>query len=216
MLNRINPLKLGDAMSEAVSKHSGVLHLGKVFADALRMRDAYTRLHSDRVMGLSKGIGLDIGLSRQELDALELGACLHDIGKIVVPDAVLMKPSKLNDEEFAIMQTHPSVGANLIEVYEHEDAQRIADIVRYHHEWFDGSGYPGHLVGEAIPLLSRIVTVVDNYDAMAVRRVYQDARPHDDILRIMESESGTKHDPELLKRFIKVIHDPRYAEFKAS
>jgi HD-GYP domain-containing protein (c-di-GMP phosphodiesterase class II) len=145
-----------------------------------------------------------------------LGACLHDIGKIVVPDAVLMKPSKLNDEEFAIMQTHPSVGANLIEVYEHEDAQRIADIVRYHHEWFDGSGYPGHLVGEAIPLLSRIVTVVDNYDAMAVRRVYQGARPHDEILRIMESESGTKLDPDLFQRFVKVIHDPRYAEFKAS
>lgn len=203
-------------MSEAVSNHGGVLHLGKVFADALRMRDAYTRLHSDRVMALSNGIGLDIGLTRRELDALELGACLHDIGKIVVPDAVLMKPSKLNDEEFAIMQTHPSVGANLIEVYEHEDAKRIADIVRHHHEWFDGSGYPGHLVGEAIPLLSRIVTVVDNYDAMAVRRVYQGARPHNEILRIMESESGSKLDPDLFQRFVQVIHDPRYAEFKAS
>lgn len=203
-------------MNEAVSNHGGVLHLGKVFADALRMRDAYTRLHSDRVMALSNGVGLEIGLTRQELDALELGACLHDIGKIVVPDSVLMKPSKLTEAEFAIMQTHPAVGANLIEVYEHEDAQRIADIVRYHHEWFDGSGYPGHLVGEAIPLLSRIVTVVDNYDAMAVRRVYQGARPHAEIMRIMDSESGTKLDPEIFSHFKRVIEKPEYQSFIAT
>ncbi|WP_036307776.1 HD-GYP domain-containing protein [Methylophilus sp. 5] len=203
-------------MNEPASNHRGVLHLSKVFADALRMRDAYTRLHSDRVMSLSKGIGQAIGLSSKELDALELGACLHDIGKIVVPDAVLLKPSKLDEREFAIMQSHPSVGADLIEVYEHDDAHRIADVVRHHHEWFNGSGYPGRLVGEAIPLLARIVTVVDNYDAMAVRRVYQGARPHHEIMQIMESEAGTKLDPEMFKRFVQVIDDPRYAMFKAS
>jgi HD-GYP domain-containing protein (c-di-GMP phosphodiesterase class II) len=203
-------------MSEPASKHSGVLHLSKVFADALRLRDAYTRLHSDRVMALSRGIGLDIGLTRQELDALELGACLHDIGKIVVPDAVLMKPTRLDADDRAIMQVHPEVGANLIAAYAHNEANKVAQVVRHHHEWFDGSGYPDRLAGEAIPLLSRIVTVVDNYDAMAVRRVYQEARPHDEILRIMESESGSKLDPDLFQRFVKVIHDPRYAEFKAS
>jgi len=203
-------------MNEPASNHRGVLHLSKVFADALRMRDAYTRLHSDRVMSLSKGIGQAIGLTSKELDALELGACLHDIGKIVVPDAVLLKPSKLDDIEFAVMQSHPSVGADLIEVYEHDDAQRIASVVRHHHEWFNGSGYPGRLAGEAIPLLSRIVTVVDNYDAMAVRRVYQGARPHHEIMQIMESEAGTKLDPEMFKRFVQVIDDPRYAMFKAS
>jgi HD-GYP domain-containing protein (c-di-GMP phosphodiesterase class II) len=203
-------------MSEPASKHSGVLHLSKVFADALRLRDAYTRLHSDRVMALSRGIGLDIGLTRQELDALELGACLHDIGKIVVPDAVLMKPTRLDADDRAIMQVHPEVGGNLIAAYAHNEANKVAQVVRHHHEWFDGSGYPDRLAGEAIPLLSRIVTVVDNYDAMAVRRVYQEARPHDEILRIMESESGSKLDPEMFQRFVKVIHNPRYAEFKAS
>lgn len=203
-------------MSEPASKHSGVLHLSKVFADALRLRDAYTRLHSDRVMALSRGIGLDIGLTSHELDALELGACLHDIGKIVVPDAVLMKPTRLDADDRAIMQVHPEVGANLIAAYAHNEANKVAQVVRHHHEWFDGSGYPDRLAGAAIPLLSRIVTVVDNYDAMAVRRVYQEARPHDEILRIMESESGSKLDPDLFQRFVKVIHDPRYAEFKAS
>jgi HD-GYP domain-containing protein (c-di-GMP phosphodiesterase class II) len=173
-------------------------------------------LHSDRVMALSRGIGLDIGLTRQELDALELGACLHDIGKIVVPDAVLMKPTRLDADDRAIMQVHPEVGGNLIAAYAHNEANKVAQVVRHHHEWFDGSGYPDRLAGEAIPLLSRIVTVVDNYDAMAVRRVYQEARPHDEILRIMESESGSKLDPELFQRFVKVIHNPRYAEFKAS
>lgn len=203
-------------MSEAVSKHSGVLHLGKVFADALRMRDAYTRLHSDRVMGLSKGIGLDIGLSRQELDALELGACLHDIGKIVVPDAVLMKPTRLDADDRAIMQVHPEVGANLIAAYAHNEANKVAQVVRHHHEWFDGSGYPDRLAGEAIPLLSRIVTVVDNYDAMAVRRVYQGARPHAEIMQIMDSESGTKLDPEMFGHFKRVIEKPEYRSFIAA
>ncbi|HEY0905724.1 MAG TPA: HD domain-containing phosphohydrolase [Methylophilus sp.] len=199
-----------------ITVNGRVLHLGKVFADALRMRDAYTRLHSDRVMALSHGIALDLGLSDEELAALEVGSCLHDIGKIVVPDQVLLKPSKLDDEEMAVMRLHPAVGADLISAYEHRDAARVATVIRHHHEWFDGSGYPDQLAGEGIPLLARIVTIVDNYDAMAVRRVYQGARSHDAIMEIMASEAGSKLDPDLLARFIRVIEHPDYVHFRAA
>ncbi len=196
--------------------HGGVLKLSAVLADALRLRDAYTCLHSDRVMSLANGIGVALGLSADELRVLELGSGLHDIGKIVVPDAVLMKPGRLEGHELAIMQQHPVVGGNLIAAYEHPWALRVSAVVRHHHEWFNGEGYPDRLAGEAIPLLARIVTLVDNYDAMAVRRVYQGARPHAEIMQVMASEAGTKLDPVLFACFAKVIEDPAYARFKAT
>lgn len=200
----------------SIEVNGRVIRLSKVFADALRMRDAYTRLHSDRVMALADGIGREIGLSHDELKVLEVGGCLHDIGKIVVPDEVLLKPARLDADELQIMQQHSEVGANLLAAYEHEDAMDVSQVIRHHHEWFDGSGYPGKLVGEEIPLLARIITVVDNYDAMAVRRVYQEARPHAVIVEIMASESGSKLDPDLFERFMYVIDQPEYQQFKAS
>lgn len=104
----------------------------------------------------------------------------------------------------------------MVAAYEHPRAERVAKVIRHHHEWFDGSGYPDKLAGEGIPLLARIVTLVDNYDAMAVRRVYQGARPHAEIMQIMDSESGTKLDPDLLVCFMRVIEKPEYAGFKAT
>lgn len=203
-------------MDRQVNDSGGVLKLSAVLADVLRMRDAYTRLHSDRVMSLAIGIGLELGLSGDDLRVLELGAGMHDIGKVVVPDHVLMKPGKLDGEEKAIMQQHPVVGGELIGAYEHPRAERVAKVIRHHHEWFDGSGYPDNLAGEAIPLLARIVTLVDNYDAMAVRRVYQGARPHAEIMQIMESEAGTKLDPHIFSQFKRVIAKPEYQVFVAA
>lgn len=193
----------------------GVLRLSAVLADALRLRDVYTRLHSDRVMALAEGIGRALGLTHGELQVLELGASLHDIGKIVVPDRVLMKPGKLDAEEMALMQQHPAVGSALIEAYEHPRAARVSRVVRHHHEWFNGGGYPDRLAGEEIPVLARIVSVVDSYDAMAVRRVYHAARQHDEIVAIMASEAGTKLDPALLEVFLRVIETSTYSAFKA-
>lgn len=156
-----------------------------------------------------------LGLSGDELRVLELGASLHDIGKIVVPDRVLMKPAKLDEDELAVMQQHPVVGGNLLAAYENPRAALVASVVRHHHEWFDGNGYPDKLSGEAIPLLARIVSVVDSYDAMAVRRVYQGARLHGEIIEIMSGEAGSKLDPVILERFMQVIEKPEYVVFKA-
>lgn len=203
-------------MTREANEHSGVLKLSAVLAEALRQRDAYTRLHSDRVMALANGIGVALGLSSSELDILELGSCLHDIGKIVVPDVVLMKPGRLDNDEMSVMQLHPSVGGDLIAAYEHPRSEVVSKVIRHHHEWFNGEGYPDKLAGEDIPLLARIVTLVDNYDAMAVRRVYQGARPHAEIMQIMDSESGTKLDPDMFACFTRVIEKPDYAGFKAA
>lgn len=196
-------------------QNRGVLRLSAVLADALRLRDVYTRLHSDRVMALAEGIGRALGLTHGELQVLELGASLHDIGKIVVPDRVLMKPGKLDAEETTLMQQHPAVGADLVAAYEHERAANVSIVVRHHHEWFNGEGYPDRLAGEAIPLLARIVSVVDSYDAMAVRRVYHEARQHDEVVAIMTREAGSKLDPALLEVFLRVIGTPAYSAFKA-
>lgn len=203
-------------MTQEAKDHSGVLRLSAVLADALRRRDAYTRLHSDRVMALANGIGVELNLSDSELHVLELGSSLHDIGKIVVPDVVLMKPGRLDNDEMRVMQLHPSVGGYLIAAYEHPRSELVSKVIRHHHEWFDGSGYPDRLAGEDIPLLARIVTMVDNYDAMAVRRVYQGARPHAEIMQIMDSESGTKLDPDIFACFKRVIEQANYAQFKAT
>lgn len=203
-------------MDRQASDSGGVLKLSAVLADVLRLRDAYTRLHIDRVMSLAIGIGLALGLSGEELRVLELGAAMHDVGKVVVPDHVLMKPGKLDGEEKAMMQQHPVIGGDLVAAYEYPRSPKVAQVIRHHHEWFDGSGYPDKLAGENIPLLARIVTLVDNYDAMAVRRVYQGARPHGEIMQIMDSESGTKLDPELFGHFKRVIEKPEYQSFIAT
>lgn len=175
---------------------------------ALKNRDAYTRLHSDRVMEISLAIADHLGLTERECKLLKIAAALHDIGKIGIPDSILLKPSRLSSEEFTIMQTHPDIGADVLLTFEYPDSDVIAQAIRHHHENFDGSGYPYNLAGSDIPLLSRIITLADNYDAMATRRVYQRPREHLSILSEMHAEVATKHDPDLFAYFIKVIEDP--------
>lgn len=193
-------------MSEFSTEHQKALFdFSKALAEALRLRDAYTRLHSDRVVFISKKIAMAAGLSSKEIALLNLASAMHDIGKIAIPDSVLMKPAGLTERELTIMRNHPSLGADVIRCFHHDDAEEIAEAIRHHHEWFDGTGYPGHLKGETIPILSRIITIADNYDAMAVRRVYQSEKLHSHIMSIMEKESGQKLDPVLFSYFKQLI-----------
>lgn len=187
----------------------------KAFSDALKIRDAYTRLHSERVMHLSKQLAIEISLSECEIQMLQLASALHDIGKIAIPDHVLLKPTSLAPNELEVMQTHPEVGAKVIGAFEHEDAQHVAIAIKHHHEWFDGSGYPDRLSGEEIPILSRVIAVADNYDAMAVRRVYNSDRKHSEIMHIMASESGSKLDPHLFNLFTRIIEKDENRVYQA-
>lgn len=172
---------------------------------ALGERDLHTRIHSERVVQLSAELGRQIALSACELELLALGAQFHDIGKIGIPDRILRKPTPFDDAEWECMKQHTVIGERIILAIGDENSTEVARFVRHHHEHFDGSGYPDGLRGADIPLISRIIMLTDCYDAMAVTRPYHRARNHPAVMDILFSESGSKHDPDLLHAFVSVI-----------
>jgi response regulator RpfG family c-di-GMP phosphodiesterase len=184
---------------------SALSKLATVLGAALNERDAYTGEHGDRVMQVAMAVGRSIGLNSRELGRLRAAALLHDIGKIGIPDEVLLNPGNLDSEQRAIMRSHAGRGEKILRAIPGDHAHAVAEAVRHHHEEFDGNGYPDKLSGEDIPVLSRIISIADNYDAMASRRVYHQPRDHAYIVNVMREESGQKHDPCLLARFLDVI-----------
>jgi HD-GYP domain-containing protein (c-di-GMP phosphodiesterase class II) len=176
---------------------------------ALGYRDHMTRLHSDRVLALALEMGLHCGLPAREFNALRIGAAFHDIGKIGVPDHVLLKPGKLDEADWKRMAAHSEIGQQILLGTDLKGAKSAALAIRHHHERFNGTGYPDGLRGDRIPLTARIIGIADSYDAMAVTRTYHAARSHREIMDIMRCETGDKHDPELMQLFVKIIdHSP--------
>lgn len=182
----------------------------KALALALGYRDQDTLDHSDRVQALAHELATAVGLSEEDLGALRVSAKFHDIGKIGIPDHVLMKPGRLNEEEWAIMHQHPLIGEQIVVSTELDGASQTAHIIRHHHERFDGSGYPDNLSGETIPIGARIISIVDSYDAMAHTRAYHQGRCHAEIMRVIADESGVKHDPYLLRHFNRLIEQSQH------
>lgn len=182
-------------------------------AFALRQRDANTGEHSDRTQALAIELGRVIALSSSTLATLALAAQLHDVGKIGIPDAVLLKPGRLEPDELEIMKTHPQRGHDILSEIPDPGMRAVADIVLHHHEHFAGGGYPNQLKGETIPVLARIIAITDSYDAMATHRPYHRAKPHDEIMRILFEENSHKYDPYLVAKFTTIIgsHQYRYA-----
>ncbi|MBI2277521.1 MAG: HD domain-containing protein [Dechloromonas sp.] len=172
---------------------------------ALGERDTHTRVHCERVVQLAEELGRHIELSAAEIELLALGAQFHDIGKIGIPDNILRKPAPFENAEWECMKQHPLIGERIILAIGAGHSPELGRIVRHHHENFDGSGYPDHLSNTDIPLLSRIISLTDNYEAMAASRPYHKARGHQTVMDILASEEGTKHDPDLLHAFRTVI-----------
>jgi len=172
---------------------------------ALGARDVHTRAHSDRVVQLSTELGQHIELSNEELEMLALGAQFHDLGKIGIPDKVLRKPAAFEQDEWNCMKEHAVIGEQIILAINGEKSPAIARTVRHHHEHFDGSGYPDGLRGTEIPLFSRIISLADSYDAMIETRAYHKPRLHHEVMAILNSEAGKKHDPDLLHAFCAII-----------
>ena len=166
---------------------------------ALRARDLDTYAHSKRAVSISLLLGRECGLNQEEMRALELGALLHDIGKIGVPDAVLHKPGELNPEEWLVMRRHPHYGQGILQSLTFlEEAARV---VFQHHENWDGSGYPLGLRGEEIDLNARILIVADAFDAMTSDRVYRTATSYDVALAELKRCAGTQFDPQVVEAF---------------
>jgi response regulator RpfG family c-di-GMP phosphodiesterase len=200
-------MELEDPIFNSLLKYTRALSV------ALGYRDLLTRLHSQRVQGLSEKIGEHCGLSTSELNALNIAASFHDIGKIGIPDHILLKPSQFNEAELETMKQHSEIGEKIMLSTELEGAQQAALLIRHHHEHYNGIGYPDELSGESIPICSRIISIADSYDAMAVTRSYHHARTHLEIMAILHEESGGKHDPELMRVFCKIIE---FSEFRTA
>jgi HD-GYP domain-containing protein (c-di-GMP phosphodiesterase class II) len=167
--------------------------------DAIEWKDLYTLGHVRRVASFAVMIGKEMGLSTLELRALALGAQMHDVGKIGVPDKILSKPAPLTPDEFAVIKQHVPRG---YEIALGVPALHVAvDAIRYHHERFDGTGYPAGLTGEEIPLHARIVAVADAFDAMTSGRVYQPAVGQEAAFAELRACTGTHFDPSVVSAF---------------
>jgi putative nucleotidyltransferase with HDIG domain len=186
--------------NEEVLKSQDVI---RTLAQALEARDHYTQGHSSRVSDVAVALARELGLSREEQEILLHGCLLHDIGKINVPDAVLRKPAALSDEEFALMKKHPAIGESICRPLVF--ARPFLDIIRHHHERWDGRGYPDGLTGEEISLHARIAAIADAWDAMTTDRPYRAALPHPVAFSRLEEGAGTQWDPELVRQFLRVM-----------
>jgi len=166
-------------------------------------RDHYTAVHSQEVADLAVEIAREMDLPGAQIERIEIAARVHDIGKIAVPDAILLKPGPLSDEEWAIMKRHPVVSAELIEGL--EIYEPVVDAVRHEHERWDGSGYPDGLEGEEIPLMARIIAAADIYNALTTDRPYRKAYSAEQTVAILQEMRGTDLDPEVADALLRVI-----------
>ena len=168
-------------------------------------KDPYTRGHSDRVAEYSVLIGKKLGLSDLDLKKLHTGGLFHDIGKIGIPDNILFKNTKLSNDEYLKIKDHASIGARILS--EASIFNDIIPIVKHHHERFDGNGYPDNLRGEEIPLLARITSVADSFDAMFSKRAYRDKMDVVDVVAEIARNRGTQFDPVIADAFLDVIEN---------
>ncbi|MCP3941228.1 MAG: response regulator [Desulfobacteraceae bacterium] len=172
------------------------------FVTALEVRDLYTRKHSTRVAKYAHLIAKQMGCNEEELDVINFAGSLHDIGKIGIRDDILLKPGRLNEDEYEKIKEHPVIGAEIISKMGLWDKEM--KIIRHHHERYDGNGYPDGLKGDQIPKLARILAVADCYDAMASDRSYREKMEKRLVLDIIRDNSGTQFDPEAVGAFLSI------------
>ena len=165
-------------------------------------RDAYTGGHLWRVAQYAKLLGAKTGLTDDELFRLTLGGFLHDVGKVGIPDQILLKSGPLTEEEFETMKTHPLIGRDLLT--QHPLGELVIEVVTYHHEWIDGDGYPEGIPAGEISLLSRIIGVVDVFDAVTSARPYHRGMPVEKALAFLKAGKATQFDPKLVEAFLSL------------
>lgn len=168
-------------------------------------KDAYTRGHSDRVSEYSVLIGKYMGLPEEDLRTLRIGGLFHDVGKIGVPDSILLKTEKLTDDEYSEIKNHPTIGAHILSTA--TIFENLIPIVKHHHEKYDGTGYPSKLKGEDIPFFARIAAVADTFDAMTSKRTYRDALPVDTVKAEIERCKGSQFDPKIADVFLDILNN---------
>jgi putative nucleotidyltransferase with HDIG domain len=199
--NRLS--RLGNVIRRELRLYSGYDAMIRAWASALELRDLETSGHSDRVTEQTVQLARTLKMAESEMVHIRRGALLHDIGKLGIPDAILLKPGKLTDEEVQVMHGHPVIGFELLKKI--EVLKRSLEIPLHHHERWDGSGYPLGLAGSDIPRPARIFAVVDVYDALTSNRTYREAIAHDIAIQYIESQAGIAFDPVVVQAFLDMI-----------
>jgi len=184
------------------------------FNQLLDLKDLNTGVHSTRLAEWGMRVGQELGLEESELQNLEVAALLHDIGKMGIPDAILRKPGRLDADEYALMKKHPEYGWAVLRML--PGFERAALDILHHHENFDGKGYPAGLKELEIPVVSRIVSVIDAFDAMVSSRPYRVGLPHEEAVRRLIESSGTQFDPAVVRCFISFAQAEMATVFAAA
>jgi len=208
-MNRTLEAKVRDRTKQLADKNQelriGYIQTIRALAEAVDAKDAYTRGHSERVGVYASKLGRELGLPREVIERIYIAGLLHDVGKIGVPDRIITKPDRLTPEEYEEMKRHPEIGARIL-----QPVAFLADVVpcvRHHHEWFDGSdrGYPSRLVGDQIPLPSRIILVADTLEAMTSDRPYRKGLPLEKVLAELSLYSGSQFDPVCASAMLRLL-----------
>jgi putative nucleotidyltransferase with HDIG domain len=174
---------------------------------AVDNKDSYTRRHSEDVTNFALWIAEELGFSEETMRIIRIGGLLHDVGKIAVPDDILRKPGRLTQEEFEIMKQHPHLGALIVGAI--PGMESILDVVRSHHERWDGKGYPDALEGEKAPLLGRLLAVADAFSAMTTDRPYRKGLDWDAAMKEIRAGMGTQFDPKMAQAFLRAAEKYR-------
>ena len=184
------------------------------FNQLLDLKDLNTGVHSTRLAEWGMRVGQELGLEEAELQNLEVAALLHDIGKVGIPDSILRKPERLDPEEYALMKKHSEYGWAVLRML--PGFERAALDILHHHESFDGKGYPAGLTGAEIPVVSRIVCVIDAFDAMVSSRPYRKGLPYQEAVRRLSEASGTQFDPVVVQSFLSFAESEMSPVFAAA
>lgn len=198
--------KINEELSESNERlERAYLDIVQTLRYTVEAKDTYTRGHSDRVSEYSVLIGEKLGLPEDQIKTLRIGGLFHDIGKIGIPDSILLKPDKLSDDEYSQIKNHPSIGAHILgsaEIF-----KDIIPIVKHHHERYDGNGYPSRLKGEEIPYIARIAAVADTFDAMTSRRSYRGPIDIEHVKEEIKRCEGTQFDPQIAEVFLDILNN---------
>ena len=198
--------RINEELSESNERlERAYLDMVQTLRYTVEAKDTYTRGHSDRVSEYSVLIGEKLGLPEDQIKTLRIGGLFHDIGKIGIPDSILLKPDKLSDDEYSQIKNHPSIGAHILgsaEIF-----RDIIPIVKHHHERYDGNGYPSRLKGEEIPYIARIAAVADTFDAMTSRRSYRGPIDIEHVKEEIKRCEGTQFDPQIAEVFLDILNN---------
>lgn len=196
-------LKTASLRKQSLEDKNIIKQTMSTFSNFIDAKDPYTKGHSNRVAIYSRELAKKLKLSDREVELIYYVALLHDIGKILVPDDILKKPGKLTADERQVIETHTINGAEILKDF--SAIESIAAGARYHHEHYDGHGYPAGLKGEDIPFLARIICVADSYDAMSSDRCYRSKLSEEQIVEELKNNSGTQFDPEVVKCMLELL-----------